>query len=123
MIDVNKDYRDYFRQFATVDRYDLDTGLHGYNWYAACVYNDLQGLFEQTDEVVYEWNDGTDEPLFAFVARLKTGEFVVAEGWHDYTGWDCQSSLEVCGIYATEVEAASYLQMDACNGWQEARRS
>lgn len=120
MIDINKPYKDYFRQFAVSDRYDL-TREHGYNWYAACAYNDLQGLLEQTDSLVFEWQDGKDEPTFAFIARLKDGTHVVAEGGHDYTGWDCQSSLEVVGIWNTEEEAASYLSADPLAAWQEGR--
>lgn len=114
MIDVNKEYRDHFRQFANAG--DLwshpDRDKHGYNWRAACEHNDFHGLFEQTDEVVYEWNDGTDEPRYAFIVRLKTGEFLVAEGWHDYTGWDCQSGLEVCGVTKTIAEATQLVSSD-----------
>ena len=109
MIDVNKEYRAHFRQFETTrDLYDHpDADKHGYNWRAACGYNDLCGLFDQTAELLFENNADTEhgEGDYAFIVRLKTGEFLTAEGWHDYTGWDCQSGLEVCGVFETLEEA------------------
>lgn len=108
MIDVNKEYREYFRQFDTYgDVWGLpNTDSHGYNWRAACGYNDLRGLFAQTAEVLFENNADTEGyGDYAFIVRLKTGEFVTAEGWHDYTGWDCQSGMEVCGVFATLDQA------------------
>lgn len=112
MIDVNKEYREYFRQFETcTSLYDHpDADKHGYNWRAACEYNDLRGLLDQTEELLFENNADTEhgEGDYAFIVRLKTGEFVTAEGWHDYTGWDCQSGLEICGV-STTIDGAMRL--------------
>jgi hypothetical protein len=55
-------------------------------------------------EVEKEWDDGTDEPEFAWLIRLKDGRYVAAHGGHDYTGWDCQSHLEST-VHPTREEA------------------
>jgi len=38
-------------------------------------------------------NDGNDEPHFTWVVGLADGRWAAVRGWHDYTGWDCQSDL------------------------------
>lgn len=120
MIDINKDYKAYFRQFVTDKDPYRHYGEFGYDWYAACYHNDLLGLLEQTEEVVFTWSDGKDEPVYAFVALLKDGKYVVTEGGHDFTGWDCQSSLEVVGIFDTLAEAVTQLSLDPRNAYADA---
>jgi len=39
-------------------------------------------------------DDNTDEPNFTWVLEFVGGVVEVVRGWHDYTGWDCQSGLK-----------------------------
>jgi hypothetical protein len=32
---------------------------------------------------------------FAWLLKLKNSKWATVLGWHDYTGWDCQSGLEM----------------------------
>lgn len=62
---------------------------------------------EDISSIEAEWTDGSDEPNFAWLLRLNDGRFVAATGWHDYTGWDCQSGLTT-SIHATRDEAIRF---------------
>lgn len=41
------------------------------------------------------WNDGGDEPSFAWVVTLDDGSWMAITGSHDCTGWDCQSGIDM----------------------------
>lgn len=49
-------------------------------------------------------DNGSDEPSFTWVLQLVDGRWAAVRGWHDYTGWDCQSGLRT-EWYATEDDA------------------
>lgn len=62
--------------------------------------------FEDVEHIEKSWTDGSDEPNWVWLIRLRRGihvlnaaeekcRWVVVNGGHDYTGWDCQSSLSV----------------------------
>lgn len=55
-------------------------------------------------EVALAIDDGNDEPNFTWILRLTDGRWAAVRGWHDYTGWDCQSGLRT-EWYATKDEA------------------
>ncbi len=91
---------------ATID--DLRTGIE---------YNQPQPIkADDVAEVEVGWTDGNDEPEFAWLLRLKDGRYAAASGGHDYTGWDCQSSLEIT-IHDTRDEAVRFglTLNDRCN--------
>lgn len=58
-------------------------------------------------EVEAYWTDDADEPSFAWLLRLNDGRYVSASGWHDYTGWDCQSGLS-CKVYDDREDAIAF---------------
>lgn len=68
-----------------------------YNLRAAFEYNPQKDVgIEDVEKVVAEWDDGADEPSFVWLLKLKGKKgWAVARGSHDYTGWDCQSCLDV----------------------------
>jgi hypothetical protein len=80
-----------------------------YHFHAGCHYHNLGRLFTETKRVVWSWSDGSDEPSFAWIVELKDGRFVAVEGWHDCTGWDCQSGCDVGGIEYSVEKCARYL--------------
>lgn len=41
--------------------------------------------------------EGDDEKPYFWLAEVRGRGFVVLRGWHDFTGWDCQSDLYVLG--------------------------
>lgn len=47
-----------------------------------------------------------DELYWYWILKLNDGRYVYADGWCDYTGWDCQSGLE-CQFAKTALKAAS----------------
>lgn len=49
-----------------------------------------------------------DEPDYTWILEMKSGEWFAARGWHDYTGWDCQSGLTT-EKYKTKEEAFATL--------------
>lgn len=79
---------------VTVDE-DLDTALshHPQPW-----------GFLDLAEVALAIDNGSDEPNFTWVVRLIDGRWAAVRGWHDYTGWDCQSGLKT-EWYATKDDA------------------
>ncbi len=41
------------------------------------------------------WNpNGYGDATFSWLVRFTDGTFAYVAGWHDNTGWDCQSGLE-----------------------------
>lgn len=49
-----------------------------------------------------------DEPDYTWILGMKSGEWYAVRGWHDYTGWDCQSGLST-EKYKTREEAFATL--------------
>lgn len=49
-------------------------------------------------------DNGSDEPCFTWVVGLLDGRWAAVRGWHDFTGWDCQSGLKT-EWYATKDDA------------------
>lgn len=93
-----------------------------YQFWAGCHYNSHGNLYTQTERVLWAWTDGTDEPAFAWIVQLKDGRVAAVEGGHDYTGWDCQSHLEVVHVGASESECAKFLTDDPRRQYQEDRK-
>lgn len=46
-------------------------------------------------EIIAASNGQNDEQSWVGVFRLKDGQFLLAEGSYDYTGWDCQAANEL----------------------------
>ena len=59
---------------------------------------------EDIEAIDKQWPDGRDEPEFAWLLKLKDGRWAAASGGHDYTGWECQSSLSVT-VHPTREDA------------------
>lgn len=56
----------------------------------------IEGIAEVVRGAVYNSrDDGGDGDDLAAIVRLGSGRYAALEGWADYTGWDCQSGLEV----------------------------
>jgi hypothetical protein len=55
------------------------------------------------EEIVVDIDNGSDEPSFTWVLKAK-GKWMAVRGWHDYTGWDCQSGLST-ETYPSKEEA------------------
>ena len=55
------------------------------------------------EELVVDIDNGSDEPSFTWVLKAG-GQWMAVRGWHDYTGWDCQSGLRT-EKYATKEDA------------------
>lgn len=89
--------------------------------WAGCYHNSKGNLYTATKRVVWAWTDGNDEPQFAWIVELHDGRFATVEGGHDYTGWDCRSSLEVVHVGSSESECAKYLTDDPRRAYQEDR--
>jgi hypothetical protein len=54
--------------------------------------------------IIAFWSDGDDEPSFCWLLEMKDGQWGAAAGWHDYTGWDCQSGFRL-DLYPTREDA------------------
>ncbi len=48
--------------------------------------------FKDLEEVALDIRSDSDEPSFTWILKL-AGRWAAVRGWHDYTGWDCQSGL------------------------------
>lgn len=77
-----------------------------------CSHNSKGKLVAATKMVHFGWTNGSDEPSFEWLVELHDGRFLHVEGWHDYTGWDCQSGVSVCAVGATLAEVAAHLTDD-----------
>ena len=75
----------YWAENMPEDWTDPGRGL-SYNYYNACKFNAHGKLWNQTYTVIWEHQEGEDEPTFYFLARLLDCTFVTVAGWHDYTG-------------------------------------
>lgn len=63
----------------------------------ACAYNDVGPLTEALGNVktiVLQQEGQRDEEHWRWLITLTNGEIWLADGWCDYTGWDCQSGLD-----------------------------
>lgn len=76
--------RDHLLTHGIAELFSLNVGLsyHPQEWSL----RDLVSLPVGVD-------DGSDEPNFTWVVGLKDGRWAAVRGWHDYTGWDCQSGM------------------------------
>lgn len=72
----------------------VSPGLDANNFAMGCHYNGHEELLRGTTRIHHAWTDGTDEPMFAWIIETDAGFWFVSGG-HDYTGWDCQSSLDI----------------------------
>jgi hypothetical protein len=88
-------------------------------FWSGCYHNSKGNLYTAAKRLAFSWTDGIDEPSFAWIVELHDGRFACVEGGHDYTGWDCQSSLEVCAVEATEGDAARFLTDDPRRAYAE----
>ena len=86
-----------------------------------CRENDLGGLVLATESVVFSWEHGADEPTFARLVKLKDGRFAAVSGWHDYTGWDCQSGVTVDHVAGTLGECVPFLVDDPRREYEASR--
>jgi hypothetical protein len=100
------------KSWASTDHRSGPVEPGDYQFWCGCYHNSKGNLYTATKRLAFSWTDGTDEPCFAWIVELHDGRFACVEGGHDYTGWDCQSSLEVCAVEATETEAAKFLTDD-----------
>ena len=83
---------DYYHHAERLNAMSPD--MDAYNFANGCHYNGRSDLLARTQHILHSWTDGSDEPSFAWVVETDTG-FAFVSGGHDYTGWDCQSSLDV----------------------------
>ena len=102
---------------------ELDYTDHGkrlgdYDFGSGCYHNGERELLARTKRIVHSWTDGTEEPSFAWIVETDTG-FAFVSGGHDYTGWDCQSSLDV-HEYPTLKDAINGSGDDLRRMWTEA---
>lgn len=75
---------------------------------------------EDVDEIIAAVNGENDGDSWIGLFRLKDGRYLVATGWCDYTGWDCQasnnmfvaSSYEDIVKYGLSKEEREILQLD-----------
>lgn len=58
----------------------------------------------ETVALAVDNSDEKDEPDYTWILKLKGGQWLAVRGWHDYTGWDCQSGLTT-EKYASESDA------------------
>lgn len=84
-------------------------GISLYDWTNIFDYG---GPEMQFTTVVNAWTDFDSEPNFAGVVYHHLG-FYSFEGWHDYTGWDCQSNVEWFGPFSSELFAVEELSSEA----------
>lgn len=99
------------------DSYDHEMG--SYNFWAGCKHNSHGNLYSATEKVLWEWTTGGDEPSFAWILKLKDGRFASVEGGCDYTGWDCQSSIEVLHVSRLVDDCAGYFSDDPRREYKE----
>lgn len=71
-----------------LERYDDLMGALENNYIAGLTQQDIEGI-------ILEVPGANDEYHWWWVVMLTTGEFVMINGWCDYTGWDCQSGAWV----------------------------
>ncbi len=77
------------KKLADVEPYEgfLDSGLSHYG--------NVKLKTKKIKRVLMWWDNGySDEPSFAAIFLMKDDTFFTISGGHDYTGWDCQSSLD-----------------------------
>jgi hypothetical protein len=75
-------------------------------WYAL-ENNPLEELTpEDIVDICAEVPGENDEFTWWWIVKLRDDRYVLLEGWCDYTGWDCQSTLDVEIITSTSLEAA-----------------
>lgn len=71
------------------------------------------GLDREGTDVLYAWKSDMSEPNFAGIVKAYDGWLYAYEGWHDYTGWDCQSNVERFGPFETKEQAVMLLSLEA----------
>lgn len=85
----------------------------------ACYYHPTTLDIETVATVHRYWTDGADEPAFAWAVEMDDGTFAFVSGWHDFTGWDCRSGLEVFPA-ASLAEAIRLAPDDPRREWEGA---
>lgn len=83
-----------------------------------CYHNGQSENLARTVKIHRSWTDGADEPVFAWIVEFDDGTFAAVEGGHDYTGWDCQSSIDFHPCASVE-EAMRLVSDDPRRAWQE----
>lgn len=101
--------------------YNHGTRLGDGDFASGCHYNGHSDLLRRTRRIVHSWTDGNDEPMFAWIVETVSG-FAFVSGGHDYTGWDCQSSLDV-HEFDTLQQAINGAGDDLRRIWSEAPSS
>lgn len=56
-------------------------------------YHPQEWGFRELEEIALDINDGSDETNYTWILKI-AGRWAAVRGWHDYTGWDCQSALK-----------------------------
>lgn len=64
-------------------------------WYALAYNTPHSFKKEDIEDIVAEVSGANDELSWWWVIRLKSGDHVLFSGWCDYTGWDCQSGIDL----------------------------
>lgn len=95
-----------------------DDAAWNYVW--GCEHHGFVQQLERTSRIVNFWWDGQDEPTFAWIVEFSDGGFAFVDGWHDYTGWDCQSGIEF-HVAATLDEAMRLAPDDPRRAWEESK--
>jgi hypothetical protein len=85
----------------------MDAKEHLEEFHLACEHNESPINSDDVERVLAAWTDDTEEPNYAWLFLLKDGRYAAVTAWHDYTGWDCRSSLSV-KLCPTRDEAISF---------------
>lgn len=84
--------------------------MEDYNLHSALANNGQDWVLDDVASIALsiDNSDEKDEPDYTWILEMKTGEWFAVRGWHDYTGWDCQSGLRT-EKYKTKEEAFATL--------------
>lgn len=85
-----------------------------YDW--TQLWEDSAAPISDDYRVVREWSNEDRELNVVAVICTDTNLYYAVSGWHDYTGWDCQSGVTWFGPFDSAERAAVQLS-------QEDRRS
>lgn len=91
--------------------------LGDWGYVSGCYYNQHGADLIRTVKIHHAWNNGADETSYAWIVEFDDGTFAAVEGSHDYTGWDCQSSIYFVAASSVE-EAMRHVGDDPRRAWQ-----
>jgi len=74
-------------------------------WYALANNNPTKFLPDDITDIILEVIGANDELAWWWVLSLKNGKYVLLSASCDYTGWDCQSSINYEEIFDTIQQA------------------